>query len=79
MILIILQEEGLEDVMDMLKVEHEDVARRLRGICARLAADCEAFISNLYKVDLTTGSGSGKTKLDRIRSRMIRRHIVSKI
>ena len=69
------QDEGLEDVRQMIKDDHELVHRRLRGVLEDFKIACENYIRQSNSLGI--GSGSGKTKLDKYRIKMCRNNIVS--
>ena len=69
-----LQEEGLEDVRQMLAVEHQNAHRRLRGVLNESGSAIANYIR--LSANLNVGAGAGKTKLDNFRLEMCKKHMV---
>ena len=72
-IIFLFQNEGIEDVQEMVKTNEERPDRRLRGVAAELENGCAAY-NRLVKG--TGGSAAGKTKLDRERHKLCLREMV---
>ena len=70
----ITQEDGLEDVRQMLRDNHLQTHRRLRGVMEELIKNIDLYTRQVG--GLAIGSGSGKTKLDKHRLKMCRNTIV---
>jgi len=70
----VFQDEGLEDVQEMIKTGQDRPDRRLRGVAAELVTGCAMFNRLVEEAE---GLGIGKTRLDRERHKLCLREIVS--
>ena len=73
MFLLSPQEEGMNNVKEMMNQGHEEAHRRLKGVAEQLRIDCDVYL----RIPLGVGAGSGKTKLDQFRLKSCTAYIVS--
>ena len=69
-----IQDEGVQDVHEMIKLNESRPDRRLRGVAEELINGCQSY-SRLVKG--TGGPQAGRTKLDKERHKICLRTVVS--
>lgn len=70
-----MQEEGLSEVHHMIDCDQPDADRKLRSVLEDLSTRCNKYLT--IAKGKSTGSGVGKTKLDKERMKMCYRELVS--
>ena len=69
----------MADVNDMQRLEKNFSDRRLRGVLEELATACSKHYTLMSgKGSAGGGGGAGRTKLDKERTKLVQREIVSK-
>lgn len=71
----ISQEEGLSEVQSSILVEDSDAEKKLKVVLEELSMTCARYTT--ISKSSSSGSGTGKTKLDKERTKMCLREIVS--
>lgn len=69
------QEEGLNEVHALMEAESSDMETNLKQVLEELSVSCTKYVT--ISKSVSTGPGTGKTKLDKEYIKLCQREIVS--
>ena len=72
----ISQEEGLDDVKQMIRIDYDNTHQRLRGVLKVFEDNCQNYITKAEGPVLKGMQGVGKTDLDKYRLKMCKNKVV---